>query len=339
MMKSLNVVVATPSFDRSLPFADESILRRIREVSPDISVKDASPFMVAEFQGDNSKKEQMDKILADADVIFGLLLPGDILSRAPKLKWLQMMSAGVDRLRDTEIWKSKITITGVSGIHASPIGEFVMGFILMLAKGMPQCFRMKQNHEWQRYMPHLLRGKTVGIVGLGHIGGEVARLSKAFGMKVIATRRSVKKPVKARNVDLLLPQAQMNEMLAESDFVVLALPLTPETRHIIGAAELRAMKQSAFIINIGRGNLIDEAALIRVLDEKGIAGAGLDVTATEPLPKESRLWDMENVIVSPHVSGGMEDYMDRAAALFCENLKRFLEGKRLINVIDRKKGY
>jgi phosphoglycerate dehydrogenase-like enzyme len=338
-MESVNVVVATPSFDRSLPYADDEILRCIREVSPKITVRDASPFMVAEFQGDNSQKGKLDGILTEADVIFGLLLPKDILSRAPKLKWLQMMSAGVDRLRDTEIWRSKITVTGVSGIHASPIGEFVLGFILMLAKGMPLCFRMKQKHQWQRYMPHLLRGKTVGIVGLGHIGREVARLSKAFGMKVIATRRSVKKPGKARNVDWLLPQARMKEMLAKSDFVVLSLPLTQETRHIISDAEFKSMRPDAYIINIGRGNLIDEAALIRALDEKIIAGAGLDVTAAEPLPADSPLWDMDNVIISPHVSGGMEDYMGRATTLFCENLKRYLEGKRLINIIDKKKGY
>jgi phosphoglycerate dehydrogenase-like enzyme len=214
-----------------------------------------------------------------------------------------------------------------------------MGFILMFAKGMPLCFRMQQKHEWQRYMPHLLYGKTVGIMGLGHIGSEVARLSRAFGMKVIATRRSAKKPGKARNVDLLLPQSQVRKMLAESDYVVLALPLTPETRHIIGEAEFASMKPGAFIINIGRGSLIDENALIRALDDKKIAGAGLDVTAPEPLPKESRLWDMENVIISPHVSGGMEDYTGRATALFCENLRRYINGKKLINIIDRKKGY
>ena len=338
-MTPLNIVVAMPFFDRSSPHAGDEMLRLIREVSPEIIVRDASPLVSAEFQGDKSRKEEMDSILADADIVFGLILPGDILSRTPRLKWLQMMSAGVDRLRDTEIWKSKIIITGVSGIHASPIGEFVMGFILMFAKGMPLCFRMQQKHEWQRYMPHLLYGKTVGIVGLGHIGSEVARLSRAFGMKVIATRRSAKKPGKARNVDLLLPQSQMKELLAQSDYVVLALPLTPETRHIIGEAEFASMKPGAFIINIGRGSLIDENALIRALDDKKIAGAGLDVTAPEPLPKESRLWDMENVIISPHVSGGMEDYTGRATALFCENLRRYINGKKLINIIDRKKGY
>jgi len=338
-MESLNVLVVTPAFDRSMPFADEECLRRIGLVSPKINVKDGAALAVAELRGDNSGKEKLDALLAWTDVIFGFIVPGNIIARAPKLKWVQMTSAGVDRLRDTEIWRSRVTITGVSGIHATPIGEFVLGLMLMFAKGAPLCFQMKQKRQWQRYMPHALRSKTLGIIGLGHIGSEVARLSKAFGMRVVATRRSAKQAGKAKNVDMLLPQKKMRQLLAESDYVVLTLPLTPETHHIIGEAELKAMKSSAYIINIGRGRLIDEEALIRALDEKWIAGAGLDVTATEPLPKESRLWDFDNVILSPHVAGGMEDYMMRATELFCENLRRYLNGKRLRNVIDRKKGY
>ena len=167
-MDSLNVVVMIPAFGKSWPHADNGSISHITEVSPKIKVADASAMMMAGFRGDNSEKEKLDNILAEADVIFGsgLILPKDLLSRGPKLKWLQMMSAGVDRLRDTEIWQSKVTITGVSGIHASPIGEFVLGFMLMFAKGMPQCFQMKQKREWKRYTPHLLRDKTVGVVGL-----------------------------------------------------------------------------------------------------------------------------------------------------------------------------
>jgi phosphoglycerate dehydrogenase-like enzyme len=249
------------------------------------------------------------------------------------------MSAGVDRLRDTDIWRSDLIITGVSGIHATPIGEFVLGLMLMFAKGAPQSFRMKQKREWRRYMPTVLRGKTVGIIGAGHIGREVARLSRAFGMKVIATRRSAKGPGRARYIDRLLPANQMPSLLAESDFVIVATPYTTETHHLIGEKELKMMKPAAYIINIARGGIIDEEELIKALDEKRIAGAGLDVTAKEPLPAGSRLWDFDNVILSPHVSGGMEEYVARSTALFCENLKRYLAGKKLLNVIDRKKGY
>ncbi len=338
-MKSLKIVVVTPAFDKTLPTAGKETLRQIGLVSPGINVTDASSLVAAEFRGDQSGKENLDAILAEADVIYGLIPPQNLLARAPRLKWIQMMSAGVDRLRDTEIWRSPLTITGVSGIHATPIGEFVLGLMLMFAKGAPRSFQMKQKREWRRYLPTVLRGKTVGIVGAGHIGGEVARLSKAFGMKVIATRRSARESDRARYIDKLLPSTQLPSLLKEADFVVIAVPYTPETRHLIGEKELGVMKPTAYIINIARGGIIDEEALIKALDEKRIAGAGLDVTAKEPLPAESRLWDMDNVILSPHISGGMEEYMTRATGLFCENLKRYLAGKRLHNVIDRKKGY
>lgn len=338
-MESLNVLVVTPSFDKGLPYADEEILRRISAVSPNIKVKDGSALTFAELRGDESKSEELDALLVETDVLFGFVPPKNIIIRAPRLKWMQATSAGIDRHRDTEIWRTKVIITGVSGIHATPIGEFVLGLMLMFAKDIPQSFQMKQKRQWQRYLPRTLNGKTVGIVGLGHIGREVARLAKAFGMKVIATRRSAKAEGKAKNVDLLLPRDRTKELLNASDYVILTLPLTPETHNIIGAEEFKAMKSSAYIINIGRGSLIDEEALIRALDEKCIAGAGLDVTAIEPLPAESRLWDFENVILTPHIAGGMEDYMLRAVELFCENLKRYLDGKKLLNVIDRKKGY
>lgn len=338
-MKTLNVLVIAPAFDRSLPHADEEDLRRIALAGPGINVTDASELAIAEFRGDSTAKEKLDAMLAEAEVIYGLILPQNLLARAPRLKWVQTMSAGVDRFARMDIWQSPVIITGVSGIHATPIGEFVLEFMLMFAKGAPLCFQMKQKHEWKRFMPSVLRGKTVGIVGLGNIGREVARLSKAFGMRVIANRRSATQLKRARYVDKLLPAEQLNQLLSESDYVVVATPLTPETRGLIGEKELRSMKPSAYIINIARGGIVDEEALIRALEEKRIAGAGLDVVATEPLPPESPLWDFDNVILSPHVAGGMEDYMERATEVFCENLKRYLNGKKLLNVIDRKRGY
>ena len=339
-METLNILVVTPSFDKGLPHADE------RNITPHpCRQPEDKGYMMPptcswqNSRATNSKKEELDNLLADTDILFGFVPPKNVIARAPRLKWMQVTSAGVDRHQGTEIWQSKVILTGVSGIHATPIGEFVLGLMLMFAKNTPLSFKMKQTRQWQRYMSGTLRGKTVGIVGLGHIGGEVARLAKAFGMKVIATRRSAKAAGKAKNMDVLLPRNRMKELLAQSDYVVLTLPLTPETRHIIGEAEFKAMKPTAYIINIGRGSLIDQEALLHALDEKLIAGAGLDVTVPEPLPKESRLWDFDNVILSPHISGGMEDYMIRATELFCENLKRYLEGKKLLNVIDRKRGY
>jgi phosphoglycerate dehydrogenase-like enzyme len=335
----LNILVVTPAFEKSLSGADPECMHRIRAVSPKIRVKDGAALVAAEFRGDHSQKKKLNSLLAWADVIFGLAAPPDTVARAPNLKWIQVISAGVDRWMATDVWNSRVILTGVSGIHATPVGEFAMALMLMFAKNAPCSFRMRQTRQWQHYPTHSLRGKTVGIVGLGHIGKEIARLSKALGMTVIATRRSVLVPGKTQNVDLLLPQSQIQRMLRKSDFIVLSVPLTPETRHIIGESELRAMKPGARLINVGRGQLVDEEALIRALDEKRIAGAGLDVTYTEPLPKESRLWILDNVILSPHLSWAMENYLSHATHLFCKNLRRYLSGKKLLNMVDPKRGY
>jgi phosphoglycerate dehydrogenase-like enzyme len=188
-------------------------------------------------------------------------------------------------------------------------------------------------------MPQELYGKTVGIVGLGHIGSEVARLAKAFGCRVIATRRSAVERTSGGAVDEVLPPSDLPYLLGESDFVVLAVPLTQETRELIGERELAAMKDSAVLINIGRGGSVDEPALVRSLKDGTIAGAGLDVFSQEPLPPESELWQLENVIMSPHLSGGTEIYNQRATDIFCENLRRYLENKTLMNVADASRGY
>ena len=249
------------------------------------------------------------------------------------------MSAGVNRFLDTEMVESPVTMTSVSGIHATPISEFVLSLMLMFVKQAPLCFQMKQAKQWGRFPPAVLRSKTVGIVGLGSIGREVARLAKAFGMRVLATRRSAKQIGRARYVDIMLPSNQLRQLLADSDFVVLALPLTPETSKLIGERELQTMKPTAYLINIARGDIVDEVALVRALDEHWIAGAGLDVFATEPLPTDSRLWELPNVILSSHIAGSMEDYTARATEVFLENLRRYLDGKRLLNVVDKRKGY
>ncbi len=338
-MEALNVVVLTPAYDGTFPHADETCLDLIRQAVPGITVTDGSELLMKELKGDEAASRQLDGMLKDADILFGFSPPRDALKRAPKVKWFQATSAGVDRLAKYEIWDSDLLITGVSGIHAVPISEFVMGLMLMFAKGAINSFENKEKHSWGRYMATELAGRTVGIVGLGHIGREIARLAKAFNMRVLATRRSTKRTCRARNVDQLMPQSDLKKMLRESDYVVISVPLTRETEKLIGAAELKAMKPSAYLINIARGPIVDEEALIEALREKRIAGAGLDVTAKEPLPAESPLWDLDNVILSPHVSGGMEDYMLRATKLFCENLRRRQEGRPLLNVVKRSRGY
>lgn len=339
-MDSINILVIAPFFDESHPLVYDRIIEQISSVSPRFNVINGSVPANAEFRNRPDRNEEFDTFLAEADIIFGLFFVlQDMIARTPRLKWIQTMSAGVDRFIGTEIWDSPVMITGVSGIHSTAIGEFVLAFMLMFAKQAPQFIRSQLKNEWGRFMPTMLKDKTIGIAGLGNIGREVARLSKAFGMKVIATRRSTRNASKARYVDKLLPMNQLKELLKESDYVVVSTPLTPDTRGLFGTEEFKAMKPSAYIINIGRGGLIDEDALINALEENQIAGAGLDVTATEPLPPDSLLWDYENVIISPHISGAMEDYVQKATDVFCENLRRYLDGKKLINVVDRKRGY
>ncbi len=337
-MKTMNIVVVISAARVAAPSLDDPLLQQIRQVNPSIRVTNASALVARELRGDAEAKEKLDVLLAETEVLVGFVPPHGLLKRAPRLKWVQLMSAGADGLAKSEIWQSGITITGVSGIHATPISEHVLGTMLMFAKNTMHSFRLKQKHQWQRFTPQLLRGQTVGILGLGHIGREVARLAKAFGMRVLAVDelRGIKP---ARNVDTMIPTNQLRRLFADSDFVVSCVPLTPKTSKLIGEKGLRAMKPTACLINISRGGIIDEDALIRALDEKWIAGAGLDVTVVEPLPPASRLWDFDNVLITPHISGAQEDYLLHATALFCENLKRYLKGKKLMNVISRKRGY
>jgi D-2-hydroxyacid dehydrogenase (NADP+) len=262
-------------------------------------------------------RRRLEAALADAEILYGFIPRGEQLMRllelAPKLRWFQATSAGIDRLDEAGLLpllqSQGITITNVSGLHATPIGEYVLGVMLMFVKGAHRFVRAQGRREWLRYMPAELRGKTVGIVGMGAIGTEVARLAKAFGCRVLAVRRSAReRRHDCPPADELLPLADLPYLLGESDYVVLATPLTSETRRLIGEAELRAMKPSACIINIARGGVVDEAALVRALKEGWIAGAGLDVFEQEPLPAESELWGLENVIISPHISGGTEIY-------------------------------
>jgi len=330
-VESVNLLVTTA--------LNEASLHQITNISSRIKLINVSELAQEEKKGDAAAKKQLDALLAEAEVIYGFRLPENVTARAPKLKWFQTMSAGVDRFLDDKFRRSSVTMTNVSGIHAIPIGEFVLGLMLMFAKQAPLAFQLKQQRQWKPFLATVLHSKTVGIVGLGNIGREVARLAKAFGMRVVATRRSARKSRRARYVDKLFAPDQLLQLLSQSDFVVLTLPLTAESYRIIGEVELRNMKPTAYLINVARGNLVDEEALVHALEEHRIAGAGLDVFATEPLPADSRLWGLSNVIISPHIAGGMEDYVERATAVFCENLRRYLSGRRLLNIVDKKRGY
>jgi phosphoglycerate dehydrogenase-like enzyme len=339
------------------------MLESIRSVSERLSVtylsqkqrlmyREGKPLWAgyAEPATDSTETEEearavVNQVLAETEVLLSNpVVPDDILARAPKLKWLQLTSAGADRLIDSELVRSSAAVTTASGIHAVPIGEYVIGAMIAFAKGFPRSFRSQQENTWRPYIAGELEGATVGIVGLGAIGRHVARLAKAFGMRVIATRRSQDERMPGvdcgePDVDDMYRRDELHALLSESDYVVLAVPLTEESRHLIGEAELSAMKRSAVIVNIARGAVIDQAALIRAVKNGVIGGAALDVTDPEPLPPESELWTLDNIMITPHISGGTPRYMDRAIELFCDNLRRYLAGEPLRNVVDPARGY
>ncbi len=340
----------------------EELVAPIREVSPRLNVIQLSwaqrrvyrggrPvwYAYAEERGpeeetDEEAQANLARILAEAAVLFtSPVIPADITADAPKLRWVQLTSAGMDRLLDSPLARS-VTVTTASGIHAVPIGEYVMAVMLAFAKGLPGAMRAQAERTWRPYLAEELYGKTVGIAGLGAIGTYVAKLAKADGMRVLGIRRSAQRRSRGKDsgvedVDELMPPSDLPYLLSESDYVVIAVPLTPESRGLIGERELRAMKPTARIINIARGAIIEEAGLVRALKEERIAGAALDVVEQEPLSSESELWAMENVILTPHISGGTPVYMERAVELFCDNLRRYLAGEPLRNVVDPERGY
>lgn len=262
---------------------------------------------------------------------------------AEHLRWIQFIGAGVDASLSPELIHSDIILTNASGVHEIPISEHVLGMMLMFTRGLHRCVRQQVNHEWNaRHFGRQvseLNGATCGIIGLGSIGESVAQKAKAFGMRVVATRRHPERS--SQYVDVMLGTNKLNNLLKESDFVVVCAPLTSETQGMIGDKEFEKMKSNAILINIARGAIVQQNALIRALQNSEIRGAGLDVTEPEPLQKDSPLWDMPNVIISPHVSGLNSQYGIRAAEIFLKNLHTYLADNKsdMINVVDRELGY
>ena len=271
--------------------------------------------------------------LPEAEVIYSLHLPVDLLKRAPKLKWVANMGSGTEQYGPLGVLGSGVTLTSSKGVAARSIAEFVMAQLLALNKRLPERGREQAAHRWTRMQARDLHGQTLGIVGLGEIGAEAARFAKAFGMRVLATRRRPM-PELPPNVDATYPTGELRAMLAECDAVVLALAFTPETRNLIGRAELAAMKKGSFLINVARGEVLDEVALLEALKNGPMAGAALDVFAKEPLPKDSPFWDLPNLVISAHNSVTMAHYSDAAFEAFVENFKRYARGEALQRVVD-----
>jgi phosphoglycerate dehydrogenase-like enzyme len=277
---------------------------------------------------------------AESEVLltWGLYRPADFCRAAINLQWIHALSAGVDGLIAVpEISGRRIRVTATKGIHGLPIAEHVLGMMLSFARGFHVLRERQGRKEWKKYLAaDEIHGKTVGILGLGNIGRVVAQKCKLMGMRVVALDIQ---PVEDKMVDHFYPVRDALSLMRESDYVVIDLPLTPDTDHLVGEAQLRAMKKTAYLINVARGRIVDEKALIKALAEGWIAGAGLDVFETEPLPPTSELWSLPNVIISPHMSAISPYYMDRAIAVFCENLLRFSRGNELLYELNWNTGF
>ena len=317
----------------------------IRAVDPRITLHVLSDAAIAwlsdprrDVPGSDAVRAEVDAVLPRCEVWFGFPRERLPFERADALRWLQLASAGADRVLQLDL-PPRVTITNVSGLHATPIGEWVLAFLLMHAKQMPLALDHQRQATWKRYSVTNLRDATVGIVGLGAIGEEIARLCKAFGARVIATRRSARPGETAPNVDALFPLADLPALLGASDYVVLAMPLTAATRGMMGAAEFAAMRPTAVLVNIARGEVVDWEAMRAALRAQQIGAVYTDVTVPEPLPDGDPAWREPNLVITPHNSGNFPRYIDAASEIFAENLRRYLDGAPLRNIVERERGY
>jgi phosphoglycerate dehydrogenase-like enzyme len=334
--EKIKVVVA-------MDFSDK-IMDQLRRISPKYEIVRCFP-------------EVSDAAWSDAEVLYTLrTLPDPV--QVPRLRWIQFHSAGLDKVIDHPIVQAEdVEVTSASGIHATHMAEYCLGMMLAFAYKLPDMERYKTKTQWpenqyQIFRPVGLRGTTLGIVGYGSIGRELARMAAALGMIVLATKRDVMHPEDETGYvvegtgdpegeipERLYPADALASMAKDCDYLVVTAPLTASTRHSVNEDVFSAMKKTAFLVNVGRGGVVDEAALISALAAETIAGAALDVFEEEPLPATSPLWNLDNVIISPHVSGNHVQYHENVAALFAENLRRYVEKRPLLNILDRSRGY
>ncbi len=282
--------------------------------------------------------------ITDAEVFVGFHIPAEVFVAAKQLRWVQSISAGIETNLFPEMQASDVTLTGGTGLHAVCIPEHVLGQMLILARNFHEAQRLQAAQEWNRFQCLLfgpsiieLNESNLAILGAGAIGQNLAKSAAALGMHVRVMRRDATRPLP--DVEAVVPPDRLHELLSWADFVVIALPLTAETRDMIGEAELKAMKSTAHLINVGRGELIDDEALVSALQRGAIGGAALDVFREEPLPSDHPFWKLPNLVLTPHISGYTPNYLRKALDLFEDNLGRYIAGKPLRNVVDKRLGY
>lgn len=330
----------------TLPFSEEMI-QQLYEVSPRLHIRVIKTRKVEEIEPE---------IWKVVEVLYtNRILPA--VEQAPNLKWVQFHWAGIDHAVNAPIMaKPGVIATTLSGAASSQVAEYIVGMMLALGRRLPELIGLQRLAEWprdrwERFSPRELRDSTVGIVGYGSIGRQVARLLQPFGATVLAAKRDVMHPEDADYapegmgdpqgdlIHRLYPIQALRSMLKECDFVVVTVPLTPETRGLIGVAEMAALKPTAYIVDTSRGGVVDHTALLTVLRDRKIAGAALDVFPEEPLPADNPFWRLSNVILTPHISGNTPNYDERAVTLFAENLQRYVSGLPLYNRFEPERGY
>jgi phosphoglycerate dehydrogenase-like enzyme len=288
--------------------------------------------------------KRMDEEIVDAEIAISWSIRPEQIAAAKKLRWIHSPAAAVHQLIFPELVNSDIVLTNAREVHGPVVAEHVIALIFALAKKIPDAVRLQEKREWGQQimwdeLPRVreVAGATVGLVGLGSIGRAVAKSAKALGMRVVAVREHPEKG--SEGADAVFGPAQMNEVFRQADYIVLAAPVTASTKAIASAERLALMKLDACLINVGRGPLVDEAALAAALREKKIGGAALDVFPKEPLAADSPLWDVPNLLITPHTAALTDKLWERHYALFSENLRRYLSGQALLAVVDKRKGY
>ncbi len=330
----------------TVPFT-ELLLNRLQGISPQLHI---ASFLASRAEDIPAEIWARTEILYTATI---LPMPEQV----PALRWVQFHFAGIDRYVDTPIvQKDGLMVTNISGAAVPQMAEYVITMILALGRKIPALGASQKKSEWpkdrfERFSPFELRGKTVGIVGYGSIGRQVARLLQPFGVTVLATKRNAKQPQDTDYtiegmgdphgdlVHRLYPSQALHSMLKECHFVVVTIPLTPQTHSLLDAKALAALKPGAYLVDVSRGGIVEPAALLEALKNGQLAGAALDVFPEEPLPASSPLWQLPNVIITPHISGSSPNYNERAVDLFSENLHRYLSGLPLYNLFDPQRGY
>jgi phosphoglycerate dehydrogenase-like enzyme len=265
------------------------------------------------------------ELVGEVDALLATYVSTDLLEDAPDLRWIQVLSSGVDFLDLEAIADHGVALTNAAGVHAEPIAEQVLGYLLTFERGIHTGIQHQQEGVWQRYSGGEMRVMKMGVVGVGALGSRAAEYAHAFGMTVVGTKRNPE--VAPAVADEVYGPDDLFEVLGQSDYVLLSCPLTPETRGLVGREELGAMNGDAVLVNVARGEVVDEEALVYTLQQGGIRGAALDVFEEEPLPQESLLWDLPNVVVTPHMAGSTPHKLERVAGIFAENYEAFADGR------------